>query len=326
MWKRPKLADVVRQRYLLLFIGIVVAALAVAVVFFMDGDEVDSEMEETPAIGFERRVFDKVFRVQGRGSFVEIPDHPSLNPGRDGNRDFLVALWFRVAEVAADQRTVLLVKYDRDKSPHSGYAVALNRDDGSNSIRPEIYWQDLEGRGGWLPFPDIVAKAHDWQLLLVSFCDGRYLGVHHGVYSADASGLVGKAAMSSPEVLGGYDLVEIGPPVSSSPLFVGPPHLSGVQARIAVFGIARPEGLTAKLSQVAHQMFAVPRDSVGGVSAALSVLPRADWSLLLDGQLVDHGPFGHVITPRGGRTQKLAKAVLKKNSPRKGGASIDDVP
>jgi hypothetical protein len=272
----------------------------------------------SPAGGsFGRHLFEQEIRVSGQGSYIEVPHHLSLVPSKSSSKDFLIAVWFRLGDISVGRRSILLVKYDRKYPPHPGYAIAFRKAE-DNSIRPEVYWQDKEGKGGWLVFPDITESGlniqeagKEWQLILLSFRKGRYLGLHHGVYrqnnfnvDIDTSGI---------RTLGGYDLPNIDIPDSNSALFLGTPYIGDIRANIGFFGIAQLPHLTEQLTQIANSLFAVPMTELSGeLATPSSVVKSEDWSLFIGGGgggggLADYSANNHKVIARRVRVSEPLK-------------------
>lgn len=157
----------------------------------------------------------------------QVPDSNQLNP--ELNQNFYLLFWFNPKELPKEgTRLPLLSKINSDRRAQPGFAIALKRN--SDEIRPEIYWRNDEGRGRWFTFSPFSISPHRWHLLLLSFRENRYLGLHGVAASPDGTG--------SMQLLGGYNFE---PPEliasSTAPIRVGTFSADGFIGDIGPLGI-----------------------------------------------------------------------------------------
>jgi len=139
--------------------------------------------------------FASPIKINARGAFLKVQNAQNLSPSKE--KDFLAIAWFNVQDLPTPgQRMFLLSRYDAEAGNKSGYAVALART--ADSLRPEVYWRDEKGKGGWYVFSDVKILPGFWFMLGLTYYQDRYLGTYLGNYQEN-----GKIKL---ETAGGYDL------------------------------------------------------------------------------------------------------------------------
>lgn len=157
----------------------------------------------------------------------QIPESSSINP--ELNQNFYLLMWFNPKELPREgMRLPILSKINSDRRALPGFAIALKRN--SDEIRPEVYWRNDEGRGRWFTFAPFPVSPQRWHMLLLSFRENRFLGLHSVTTSPDGNGTM--------QLLGGYNFE---PPeliaASSAPIRVGSFSSDGFIGEIGPIGI-----------------------------------------------------------------------------------------
>ena len=157
-----------------------------------------------------------------------IESTPLLDPSR--GQVFVVSLELTFERIpSSDFRQNIAAKYQATSSPYAGWAIAVHKF--RTALRPEIYWKDSDGLGGWLSFNDynfvpgttyaitLLAKAGEFLNLYVE----ELSGPEHALDEASGDNIEPKGEGSSLGVqfLGGHDASKVAIPNSSAALLVG---------------------------------------------------------------------------------------------------------
>ncbi len=204
------------------FVGaFLLAWLAVVAVFLSFKRGESSNVAVVPSA--KDGVFADAVSVTRSGTVLSVAHHTLLNPSTS---DFMLFVWFKLrSEMAPEERSTFLGKYDPKRENPEGYALALIG--GADGVRPHVYWQNRPGKGRWFAFASTHIIPDRWYLMAVTFRAGRYLGVHIAPQDPEAS----------PEVLGGYDLDGEVIPASSANLSIGAFKRSQFRGEVGPFGI-----------------------------------------------------------------------------------------
>ena len=197
----------IRQHPVILSLLVAVAFLAplgLAYLYLSGNSEEVSLKSETAS------AFQPTYVVRKSGQFIEQGDLPFLSP--QPGKDFLLASWIRVRRSDSPVRMTYLTKFEPNSEAHNGYALAYIRE--GDKIRPQVYWTDESGKGGWYDFLPLRASARDWVLFATIYYQDKYLGLYGAVFSE--IGLEPKL-----EMLGGYELSEIGAASSAASVRLG---------------------------------------------------------------------------------------------------------
>lgn len=171
-------------------------------------------------------VFPDSIPISTQGSHIRLKHDPLLNPTK--GKDFAFLIWFKVRQLPSDQdRMVLISKQDFSNSLQPGYSLSLTRY--GNSIRPLVYWKDMEGKGGWYRFSDIELAAKAWYMFFLTFREGSLLGLHI------AKAIPGK----KPErlLLGGFQFSTPVLPDTETDLIIGSPRNGSFRGKLGPIGI-----------------------------------------------------------------------------------------
>jgi len=211
-------------------------------------------------------VFTEALVVKGPSNALRISDSPKLSP--QAGTDFLFFVWFKLREpLGKEERVYLMGKYDPESRDRVGYGVALAG--GPDGIRPQVYWQPANEAGKWFTFASAPLKPQRWYLLVASFRDQKYLGVH----------LAALGDSGKPQVLGGYSVDAKTLPVTPADLVVGAFGSTFFHGRIGPFGIIQSKAFSDDVGAFVRAMAKEPLvlpDSIDAEEVALWASPRKD--------------------------------------------------
>jgi hypothetical protein len=168
--------------------------------------------------------------------FVEIPIEKSQfvsNPLADTNHNSIgkiVQVSFKIEKLPeVGKRARILLNYLYDTPPYKGWALAVRRLPAS--IRPEVYWQGEDGKGGWFTFGDLEISVGDVLNLTFLATKNSILGLSANIYKEGALSL---EKASKPKFLGGFDVKEIGGTETEAKLLAvsGSEEKSGAVVRV----------------------------------------------------------------------------------------------
>jgi len=200
-------------------------------------------------------VFPEATIINAPGAFVRIKHSAEMLPSP--GRDFLLAGWFRLRSLPAPgERMILLSKVEENNPYRPGYGVALARR--GNLIRPEVFWRDRQGRGGWRTFAEVEVLTRSWFFISVCFYEEQLLGVH--------TFLLLPGAKPRAKLAGGYDL---GMPLNitnSGDLLIGAAGDSGFRGKVGAVAIFKPRKLRDRLKDILKEMVRSPRSLPGGLA------------------------------------------------------------
>jgi hypothetical protein len=227
---------------------------------------------------------------------VVTPD-PALDPASD--RYFVLSFQLRLTNSPkAGKRQKLFAKYVNKQSPFPGWAFALRRTD--TSLRPEIFWQDLSGKGGWYTFEHIDLRRNHWYAFTLIARNQDLLSLYmEPLSAAEPSGSTeGEEEQSSDKLpespgvhfLGGYSVAEIALAPTDAVMQFAPRFLETGEMRGELKGIllARPERLPRNPNRL--------KDFIAGGSDALHTkFDEQDVELSIDQDQRDQSRFHHEI-------------------------------
>jgi hypothetical protein len=196
---------------------------------------------------------------------------------------FLLTAWIKLrSELIDGDRAAIISKFDPNTLSKPGYAVALVG--GPDGVRPQVYWQDENGKGKWLSFAATQMQPKEWYLLALSFRDGRYLGLH--IRPLKESGKV--------EILGGYDLYGHTIPSPKADLLVGAFGSSKFRGRVGPIGVFSGKEMFSDIPKILKTMAAAPTQVAHQIDTDEVVL----WA----SPKVDRGPKQlAIVVPRNGK-------------------------
>jgi hypothetical protein len=233
----------------------------------LGGSVARQESSEEPTTGED--TFPDSLVVHEQGVSYRIPHSQDLDPGSNSG-DFALVTWFKLRKpLTVGDRMIFLGKYDTSSKVRPGFSVGISRD--GDGARPIVYWQSSNGRGRWYSFSVTDVPSRVWNYMVISFREGRYLGVHFG---SDGSKL-------KPVMLGGYDLERSVLPESSASLVIGAFGGARFRGRIGPFGVIRHPKLTGLIDEFISEIGARPGEipeSVGKDAIKLWVRGGVDRS------------------------------------------------
>jgi len=192
--------------------------------------------------------------VEGGSSFARIKGSQSLDPQAD--QLFLLAFKVKFDRLPnVGHRQNIIEKYEADEFPYSGWSFGVSQL--GTSFRPEFYWRDQAGEGGWYTFADFEAKSNRWYYFTVLARSDQYASLF-----METSG-------REPQFLGGVSLQKVQNPQSSSDLLLGavregeiafmgdlgsvliatPGELPGSPEELSAFIAGGPESLVQKIGK-----------------------------------------------------------------------------
>lgn len=163
---------------------------------------------------------------------------------------FLVAFTLRFNQLPKEQeRQKIVFKYRTEKPPYPGWAFGVRRSSGV--IRPQLYWQPVNGGGGWFTFEQFPFVDNQLYTFIVLARPGEYLSLYvEKVTPAPKQTGFLQAPAPSVEFAGGYSLASIGTPATSAPLGVGSESSrSGPRNEVQELLVAHPETSPASIDE-----------------------------------------------------------------------------
>lgn len=159
---------------------------------------------------------------------LSIESTPQLDPTR--GQVFVVSLELRFERLpGSDFRQNIAAKYQATSSPYAGWAIAVHKF--RTALRPEIYWKDGEGLGGWLSFNDYNFVPNQSYAITLLAKAGEFINLYveelsEPIDSVDgASGIniepKSDASRIGVQFLGGHNANNVALPRSSAALLVG---------------------------------------------------------------------------------------------------------
>lgn len=153
-------------------------------------------------------------------SYVSLPSKTEYDPV--SAKDFVVAVYFQFSQLPPfGARQNIIGKYSSSQNPPPGWALAIQRFD--TSVRPEVYWRDSNGKGGWFTFEKFDLLPRKWYgLTFVSTVENNLLlfleeSPTSQIETAEGSKDFGTKA----RYVGGYNVSDKGLVQSSGNLVLG---------------------------------------------------------------------------------------------------------
>ncbi|MEZ4754561.1 MAG: hypothetical protein R3A13_09695 [Bdellovibrionota bacterium] len=173
-------------------------------------------------------IFPGAFNVLTPERTLEVLDSQEINPA--AGSDFIISTWFQLTKFPkAGDRAIFLSKYDSSDRSKAGFALAVSRT--ADAIRPEIYWKGQSKKSGWYTFSQVNLVPGQWYHLVISFYNGKYLGLHGHTYDPKSS--------AKPKLLGGYELKQETILANGSNLFIGSLGAKNFRGRIGPTSIVK---------------------------------------------------------------------------------------
>ncbi|MDD2942896.1 MAG: hypothetical protein PHC51_08035 [bacterium] len=203
--------------------------------------------------------------ISGSGSYAKLPHSRILEPGNDTWNvvSFLVK---PISLPSEGHRVNILSKYVAEQQPYPGWAFAFRRV--GSFVRPELYWQDRDGHGGWLTFERLSLSVERWHGFFLIVQPGQYVSLYSQDYGEEVPGGLGlKYRERAAEVnfLGGYPLTDYNEVQTEAPLVIGT-------------SAGRKEGYVGEIAAVTFSQLSSLPETVAVAQATL-----VDWPLLAPG-------------------------------------------
>lgn len=157
---------------------------------------------------------------------------------------FLVSFLVRFNGFPSERkRHNIIEKYDTSKRPYPGWAIGIKKINGL--IRPQVYWRDAKGHGGWYTFDSLKPKKNTWYSLTLIARDSKYLSLY--IEPLEHESIAPETKLVS--FLGGHKIENILTPSSKSDLSLGVVRSEGKSFRgdLARVVIGHPSSLVEKI-------------------------------------------------------------------------------
>lgn len=228
--------------------------------------------------------------IEKSGVFQTVSSDQALDPA--AGRYFIVSIQVKLKGFGrSGKRQRLVAKYAADSSPFPGWAIAIRKL--NTSTRPEIYWQNRDGKGGWYTFEHMRFLRNRWYTLTLIARDQDLLSLY--VEESSESGETSEAVSDDdPEFdtntvsaegvrfLGGYNIGEMQIVPTSASLEFAPrsSDSSDFRGEVRNLLIARPERVPPKQSRLMELV-------QGGAPQISTRLSEEDISLWVDDNGLD---------------------------------------
>lgn len=200
-----------------------------------------------------------------RSSFQKIASSDTIDPSNDSI--FLVSARVRFLKLPeVGQRERLFYKYSVEERPYAGWALALRRWPGS--MRPEVYWRDSQGKGGWFAFGDVEINEGVWYTFTFVVEGSRALSLYVNEASKNAT---------FAQFVGGISVDEVSLPASKDPLFLAP--VIDTAAR-GVHPVEASEFLVAELSEKGLKR--LQREAQRNATSISTIVKQSELRLLVN--------------------------------------------
>jgi len=225
---------------------------------------------------------DASLSVRGGSSFARVRGGAGLDPVED--ELFLLSFRVKFQKLpSVGHRQNVIEKYEAADFPYSGWSFGVSQL--GTSFRPEFYWRDQDGKGGWYTFADFQAKASMWYSFTVLARGNQYASLFMETEGA------------KPRFLGGVSLKDVKTPSSRSDLLLGAVR----EGEIAFLGdlssvlIAAPDELPATPEKLSSFI-------AGGPAKIVKNVDPEEVKLWIDPTGVDRSPHRREIVLSGNST------------------------
>ena len=228
----------------------------------------------------------KVLSISSGRSYVSVPTADNLKPRSDKN--FIVSSLIRFeAFPQKGNRHTFVSKYDGKKYPYPGWAFALHNL--GTSMRPEIYWRGVSGRGGWYAFERVRLREKRWYSFSIVSRPRDYLSLYLQPFHKTSAGSL--EPTGDVVFLGGYDVRRVQLEKTSSELLLGAVR-TGKKAFSGYLGrflLAAPRAIPNNIRET--------RELVdGGPAKLVANIKGEDLLLWIAGRGIDESPYARNLT------------------------------
>lgn len=162
-----------------------------------------------------------------RDRFSEIVHARHVDP--TGDSVFVVSAKVRFAKLPdVGQRERIFFKYAVRESPYAGWALALKR--WATTMRPEVYWRDAAGNGGWYTFGELNVSQGQWYTFTFIAENDEALSMYVSP-DGDSAAEAGSDPEGLSHFLGGVSLEKVSLPRSSDSLYLAPVSRNALAAQ-----------------------------------------------------------------------------------------------
>ena len=222
--------------------------------------------------------------VEPSSEFREMGSSPQLNPSE--NRLFIVAAVVRLSDFPhRNERQRVFYKYSAETNPYPGWAFAIHRS--ASSIRPQVYWQGLSGKGGWLTFAEVPLSSGGWYSFALVAQGGEFVSLYWQKLTQVEDGTF--VADSPVRFCGGFEISDVGLASSEDPLYIAPaPSSQSAGVQLSEMLVAKPNIRRPSMQEVVKLLD-------GGVGAIAGRIKQQDLGLLLPGADMQGGRLAHSL-------------------------------
>lgn len=228
-------------------------------------------------------------QVKNGSSYAKVASDIWLDP--QSGKNFLVSFLVNLQGFPPNGiRQNIITKYQADREPYPGWSVAIKNL--GTSLRLQVYWQGLQGKGGWYSFEDLGLSLGRWySISLVKTDTGEILLT------------VEDASENNIRFAGGLAIPEVGNPISSTSFVIGSSREGkrAFRGEVAQVLVAHPEELPSNRSQLLQLL-------QGGGSALLESLKPKEVGFWLNQNGRDGSRFRRDVQLRG----SVAKATVER--------------
>lgn len=201
---------------------------------------------------------------------------------------FIVSLEFVLGkDVPVGPRNRLIMKYLGKEPPYPGWSLALRRT--QTSLRPELYWQDTAGAGGWFSFAEVSLepnRRYALSLAVMGFYAAMFIEELDSTprgpgFDVGEQGSLSreKDSLGRVKFMGGYALNQIKPPATGGKLQCLKETPGG-----AAFSARMKEAVIVRLDKQVQTQVELKKLLLGGPKRlGMKVLPENIVSVLTGG-------------------------------------------
>ncbi|MFN8389511.1 MAG: hypothetical protein U0136_04395 [Bdellovibrionota bacterium] len=232
-------------------------------------------------------------------AFRVVSSDPALDPNAEGY--FVVSTLLKLSNAPQHgKRQKVIAKYSSKQAPFPGWAIALRQTD--TSLRPEVYWQSSDGKGGWYTFDHIHLDRSRWYSFTLVAKDNELLSLYLEDLGSSPNGSQAEQSSAVEEenredgvtgvrFLGGYNLtgVSVGPTdaeLQFAPKFLEAGDLKGELGPL----------LIARLDKISRNPVKLRELLSGGSELLKNRLEEKDVALWIDMDGRDQSKYHREIT------------------------------
>jgi hypothetical protein len=215
-------------------------------------------------------------------------------------KTFIISVVVKLDELPANQtREKIIAKYETNKHPYSGWALAFNNQ--TTSTRPAVYWKNAKAKGGWYNFEEVKLATKRWYAFSVVIKDSNKISMYYqplravlesgdAQLSESSDPTVSFSGEQLPVYLGTYDVTEIGLPQTSANLFFGKrsERADSFKGDVARVLIAQSETIPKDIKKIEQFLD-------GGPSSIAARIEKNEITFLMLGKAEDASQFNRKV-------------------------------